>query len=67
MKNYRMNIRFPESQVAATKSFKSHKEARFWGQLCLDICGRDERGRLYVFAFLEEVKPEVVERIKVWE
>ena len=52
MKTYFLLVTFPERKVETKKQFVSDKKARFWAQLCLDICGKDEHGRRYLSANL---------------
>jgi hypothetical protein len=62
--NYILNIKYPEREVTVDKQLPNDKDAKAWGQLCIDICGKDEIGRLYIRAKLTNRKGDI---IKIWE
>ena len=49
---FTLSVCFPESEVTVSRLHANASDAKKWGQLCLDICGKDERGRLFIWAEL---------------
>jgi hypothetical protein len=60
MKNYTLSIVFATRTTVVSRLLADDKEAKFWMQLCLDICGRDENGIKYVSATLTDSTNTVV-------
>ena len=60
---FTLSICFPESEVTVSRLHACVSDAKKWGQLCLDICGKDERGRLYLVADLTDAEGA---NLKTW-
>lgn len=53
-REFQLEIQYLDSKVTVKKNLKTMAEAVFWAHLCLDICGKDERGNRYITAQLTE-------------
>ena len=56
MQTYKLTINWQLTpSITVIKDFKNLVEASKWQQLCLDICGRNERGETYSSSLLTQV------------
>jgi hypothetical protein len=51
-KSYLLQLQFKDRTVDVKKKFPSKSKAVIWARLCLDICGKDEKGNPFNFAML---------------
>ena len=65
-KVYNLFITFATYSVEATKEFRTEKEALYWAQLCLDICGNDCYGAKYTRADLFDTTETGAKCIKTY-
>lgn len=65
MKRYQLILKFADRTITVDKEFTSNKDAIFWAQLCIDICGKDENGISYEAAILFDDKLAIP--VKGWK
>ena len=58
---YTLSVKYPNRDLAVTKYLRSDKEAKFWAQLCLDICGKNEHGEKYLSASVADKNGKVLQ------